>query len=111
MADAFNNLSDAASSIISFIGVKVIEVNDKDILEKKDMVTKLVSSIEPEVTIHDFRVVNGENNINLIFDLVVPRFYSEKDEKDLLMKVTESISKECHKCQCVITIEKGYIAE
>lgn len=97
--------------IFLVIHMDPVEINDKRVLDRKNMVIKVVEDIEPKASIHDFRVVNGKGNTNLIFDLVVPHSYSEKDEQDLLRKVTESISKDSNKYQCVITIEHSYIAE
>lgn len=97
--------------IFLVIHMDPVEVNDKKVLEKKKMVVEVVGDIEPKASIHDFRVVNGKGITNLIFDLVVPHSYNEEDEQDLLKKVTEYISENYGKYQCVITIEHSYIAE
>lgn len=97
--------------IFIVIHMDPVEVNDKKVLEKKNMVFKIVKDIEPKATIHDFRMVNGEITTNLIFDLVVPRSYTEEDENRLLMQVTENINKMHEKYKCIITIENSYISE
>lgn len=97
--------------IFIVIHMDPIEINDSKVLEKKNMVIGIVKELEPKATIHDFRVVNGENQINLIFDLVVPYSYSELQEQELLFKVEENIRKIDSKYQCVITIENSYIAD
>jgi hypothetical protein len=79
-------------AICLVIHMDPVEVNDKKILDEKNMVKKVVNNIEPKATIHYFRVVNGENITNFIFDLVVPHSYKEKDEQNLLLKVTKNIS-------------------
>ncbi len=43
-------------------------------------VQKIVKSIDERMNIHDFRMVNGTNNINLIFDIEVPADYNDIDE-------------------------------
>jgi cation diffusion facilitator family transporter len=97
--------------IFLVIHMDPVEINNKMVEEKKSLVVKVVSTLEPRATIHDFRVVNGENNINLIFDLVVPHSYTEKEEQELLIKVTELLRTIDDRYQCVITIENSYIAE
>ncbi len=97
--------------IFIVIHMDPIEINDSKVLEKKNMVIGIVKELEPEATIHDFRVVNGESQINLIFDLVVPYSYSELQEQEMLFKVEENIRKIDSKYQCVITIENSYIAD
>jgi cation diffusion facilitator family transporter len=97
--------------IFLVIHMDPVEVNDTRVVAKKNMVVKIVSEIEPMATIHDFRIVNGEEIMNLIFDLVVPHSYNEKMEQDLLLNITERINEIDDKYQCVITIENSYIAE
>lgn len=88
-----------------------IEVNDATVIEKKNMVIETINKMEPKATIHDFRMVNGEYTINLIFDLVIPYTYKKEDEQELLNNITESIKKEDERYRCIITMEKSYIAE
>ncbi|MDF2473988.1 MAG: cation diffusion facilitator family transporter [Anaerocolumna sp.] len=97
--------------IFLVIHMDPVEINNKIVQEKKNLVVKVVSTLEPKATIHDFRVVNGENLTNLIFDLVVPHSYGEKEEQELLIKVTELLRTIDDRYQCVITIENSYIAE
>jgi len=97
--------------IFIVIHMDPIEINDSKVLEKKNMIIGIVKELEPKATIHDFRVVNGESQINLIFDLVVPHSYSELQEQELLFKVEENIRNMDSKYQCVITIENSYIAD
>jgi cation diffusion facilitator family transporter len=97
--------------IFIVIHMDPVEINDSKVLEKKNMVIDIVKELEPKATIHDFRVVNGENQVNLIFDLVIPYSYTELQEQELLFKVEENIRNRDSKYQCVITIENSYIAD
>lgn len=97
--------------IFIVIHMDPVEVNDGRVLEKKRIVVDVINKTEPKATIHDFRVVNGEDQINLIFDLVVPYSYDEEQEQALLMNVVESLSAIDERFQCVITIENSFIAE
>ena len=97
--------------IFLVIHMDPVEVNDANILESKKMVWDIIEKIEPKASIHDYRVVNGENHANIIFDLVVPYSYKEKQEQELKLKIIEKISKESPKYRCMITIEKSFISE
>jgi cation diffusion facilitator family transporter len=97
--------------IFLVIHMDPIEVNDMKVIDKKNMVIRIINEIEPQANMHDFRVVNGESHINLIFDLVVPYSYDEKQEEDILFQIEEAIRKEDPRYQVVITIENSYIAE
>ncbi len=97
--------------IFLVIHMDPIEVSDREVLEKKNLVMDVIRDIEPKATIHDFRVVNGENQINFIFDLVVPYSYNEDQEQKLLMNILELVqSKDC-RYQCIITIENSFVAD
>lgn len=97
-------------NIFLVIHMDPIEVNDEKVLAKKEMITKIIQDIEPEATIHDFRVVNGEIISNLIFDLVVPHSYDEKDERNLSLKISKQVTVVYPNYQCVIHVENDYVA-
>ena len=97
--------------IFLVIHMDPIEVNDQRVVEKKMQIYELVKSLEPKATIHDFRVVNGEKQVNLIFDLMVPRSYNQKKEQELLLKVIEEVRKLDSRYQCVITLETSFVEE
>ena len=60
---------------------------------------------------HDFRVVFGQEQINLIFDLVVPYSYTEQEEDRLVQQVTALMQEVDSRYQCVITVDRSYLAE
>ena len=62
-------------------------------------------------SIHDLRVVEGRERINVIFDMVVPYRYTEEEEKELAKTVRKKLRQVDHRYQCVITTEKSYIAQ
>lgn len=97
--------------IFLVIHMDPIEVNDIFVLEKRDMVIDIIIKLEPKASIHDFRLVNGDHSINLIFDLVIPYSYSTKEEQKLLTNIIDEIRKKDPKYQCIITIENSFVAE
>lgn len=97
--------------IFLVIHMDPVEMNDVLVLEKKELVSSIVKSIDERASIHDFRVVKTDFQINLIFDLVVPFSYTPDQEQKLLIKVMEETKKHDPKLNCVITLENSYIAE
>lgn len=97
--------------IFLVIHMDPIEVNNKTVVEKKDMVMGIIGELEPKASIHDFRLVNGEFHINLIFDLVIPFSYSKEQEQNLLKNIVEKVRQQDARYQCIITLENSYIAE
>lgn len=57
----------------------------------KIKVQKMVRSIDEKMNIHDFRIVDGTNNINLIFDVEVPADYGKIEtlKEDIQEKVMQ----------------------
>lgn len=97
--------------IFLVIHMDPIEVDDEAVLEKKNMLMQIIKRIDDKATIHDFRVVNGEHHINLIFDMVVPYSYNKSQEQELRMKIEEELKRRDERYQCIITIENSFIAE
>lgn len=71
-------------------------------------VTDSIVEINPQFSIHDFRVVHGETHTNLIFDLVIPHgLKTPKEEIRNLVK--EKIRSIDPKLIPVMHIEKSYV--
>jgi cation diffusion facilitator family transporter len=101
----------AQMDIFLVIHMDPVEINDVMIIEKRDMVTDIIKSLDESASIHDFRVVNGDYQINLIFDLVIPYSYTREEEQKLLTRIVEQLRKHDSRLNCVITLENSYIAE
>ena len=57
-----------------------IVTNDAHILSLREAMAGILSSIDPVITMHDFRVAVRPSRTNLIFDIVVPYKYRITDE-------------------------------
>lgn len=74
----------------------------------KELVTKVVTEINPKFSIHDFRMVDGEKNINLVFDLVVP-VEMTGEERKYMLEILRTKVKEADERYClVIQIDNAY---
>lgn len=76
------------------------EITDRIKLE----VMEIVSSIDERLGIHDFRMTDGENRINLIFDLELP-FSLHKDKDKILSAIKEKLSEKNSRYAAVITVD------
>lgn len=74
----------------------------------KQEVLQVIQNIDPVYTIHDFRVTDGENRINLIFDLVVPVETSTEQRKALTDNICQSLKERDSRYWCVIQIDNAY---
>ena len=77
-ADVRNELG-----IFMVIHMDPIETKNEAVREYKAMVKEVIASIDEKIEIHDFRIVDGEEQVNLIFDTVVPYSYDKKAEAEL----------------------------
>ena len=98
-----------ATGIFLVIHMDPIEVNDVQVLYYKEQVVEILKNIDENLSCHDFRMVNGENQINLIFDVVVPHTYKEDKKNELLHRIMDDVQKFDSRCQCVITMENNYV--
>lgn len=97
--------------IFLLIHMDPIETKDQDVIEVREKVETIVKQTDPDASIHDFRMVSGEHRINLIFDMVLPHGYSKDEENILLNQVIEKIGQLDERYQCVITMEKSFVAK
>lgn len=88
-----------------------VETKNEKILTVKKQVEDVVKTIDPELSVHDLRVVEGKERVNVIFDMVVPFRYAKTEEKELILKTTRRLQELDSRYQCVITAERSYMAQ
>lgn len=96
--------------IFLVIHMDPIEMKDEQVLAVKEQLEKVLQEYDPKVTFHDFRMVLGEQQMNLIFDLLIPFSYDREMQKKLKVYVRERMKEIDPRFACVITIDKSYIA-
>jgi cation diffusion facilitator family transporter len=97
--------------IFLVIHMDPIEVDNEQLAAAKEQVILAVKQIDDVLTIHDFRMVDGEHQINLIFDLVVPASYDKEQRKELCQNLRKSMYQIDERYRCVIQVENSFIAE
>lgn len=96
-------------NIFLVIHMDPIEVNNLEVMEARDAVVTIIRELDQEASMHDFRLVNGTNRINLIFDLLVPHNYTEEQEENIIKEVSKRVKQYDERYECVITLEHGFI--
>lgn len=97
--------------IFLVIHMDPIEVNNEQMARAKEQVVDAVKKLDEALSIHDFRMVVGENQINLIFDLVVPASYGKEKRKEICRELRKNMYEIDEKYRCVIQVENSFIAE
>lgn len=104
---------DALKQIGIFLVIHMdpIEMKNEATLLAKQQVEQMLADLDAQVSIHDFRMVEGENQINLIFDMVVPIQYDKEQRKMLCQEIRRRMHEIDGRYQCVIVVESSYVAE
>jgi divalent metal cation (Fe/Co/Zn/Cd) transporter len=98
----------AEFGILLSIHYDPVEVNNARVNELKIIAESAVKRISEELSIHDFRVVDGPSHTNLIFDVVVPRKFSLSND-DLMAEISSEISKNGTNFFAVMNIEYAFV--
>ena len=97
--------------IFLVIHMDPVEMKDERVLRIREKVEKILKEMDPSCSIHDFRVVHGEAQSNLIFDMVIPIEYDEKTREELPVRLAERIKEADPRYECVITVDYDYVAK
>ncbi len=85
-----------------------IVTDDKRLNEFKALVESCLNDISKEYTMHDFRMVDGKNKINLIFDVAVP-YDSKKSDDEIMCEITKQVVLSDKRLNPIITIDKNFV--
>ena len=104
---------DAAKKLGIFLVIHMdpVETADAQVAEVKAEVQEVLHQMDERLSLHDFRMVDGEKWINLIFDVVVPFSYGENDRPKLREAIEEKVRSLDERYHCVITFDSGFVAE
>lgn len=93
------------TGVYTVIHMDPVRVGDPRIDAMRETTLDVLAKIDPALTMHDFRVVEGERRINLIFDVVVPFGYTDEQKENIRTRIQTGL-KACDKRYCpVVTLE------
>lgn len=101
----------AKLNLLLVIHMDPIEIRDARVAKFRSMVGEVLEQADPRLGFHDFRMVEGKNQINLIFDLVVPREYDRKKREGLKGEVIKRVREKDNRCFLILTVESGFEVE
>lgn len=85
-----------------------IATDDELTNRTKAIVLVIVKGIDDNLTMHDFRMVEGPTHTNLIFDVVVP-YDCKLSDDEVRAKIAEGVSKMDGNYFAVVQIDKPYV--
>lgn len=84
-----------------------VVTDDACVTEAKALCQDVIHSIDPCLTLHDFRMVTGPTHTNLIFDTVVPPEFHLND-RALCDTISEKLSKIDERYFAVVTVDRAF---
>lgn len=85
-----------------------IELNNPVLDEYENRVKDVLTSLDETLSLHDFRMVKGEQHINLVFDVLIP-FSSYFTKEEIQDKIEEEFKKDKEEVYCIITFDRAYV--
>ncbi len=85
-----------------------ISVNCERTTDTRNLIAQSAAEINPAFTIHDFRMTDGEQNINLIFDLVVPCELSKEEREKAVEELKSKLKLADSRFNTVICVDTDY---
>lgn len=94
--------------ILTTIHYDPIDIHNPLLNLLKEQILEIVKKVNENYSIHDFRMVSGDNNINLIFDVLIPA--DDKIVHKILKKqISDEVSKLDKRYHCVIEIDHSFV--
>ena len=85
-----------------------IATGDSEVARLREQVSELVREIDPDMSIHDFRLTRGPRHSNLIFDVVGPHRCRLSDE-EIRRRITEAAEQVVPGCYVVLQLDRSYV--
>lgn len=87
-----------------------IDTNNEHILTLRMKMTEMVQTLDPRITVHDFRMVPGPTHTNLIFDVACP-FDLDLTDSEIREKVNGMVTGLEGNYLPVVTVDRIYASE
>lgn len=97
-------------NILLVIHMDPVEMRDEEVLALRDKTSRIVCALDPELSFHDFRVLKENEQRHLIFDLVVPDSYTEKDANRVMHQLVSLLHEMDNNVECIITLDRSFEA-
>jgi cation diffusion facilitator family transporter len=94
--------------ILATIHMDPIDCENEQLNELRHMVAEKVKEINPEIRIHDFRMVPGPTHSNLIFDALIPVNCEETDH-EMEEKIENLVHTTWEKYYAVVDIDRSFV--
>lgn len=84
-----------------------IDLDDAETNTMRDTIQRMITSIDPSLSIHDFRMVKGNTHTNLIFDCLVP-YQSKLSTKQIMDCINEKLASLDQTYYAIVTFDHAF---
>ena len=106
--DALENKIEEELGVVMIIHTDPINVDCERTISFKNKVEEIAEEIDKNLTIHDFRITDGKDNINLIFDIVFPYEYDDKSCHKIVFEIMDKMKSYDSRINIVAKIDRTY---
>ncbi|MBP5602742.1 MAG: cation transporter [Treponema sp.] len=85
-----------------------VDTENKRLSELKSVLLEEIVKINPELKVHDVRMVPGDTHTNLIFDVVKP-FSCFLTDEQLKLAIHNAVNGRCPDVFCAITVDQPFV--
>ena len=93
------------TGVFVVIHMDPVSVDDARVNALREMTAAAITEVDPRLTMHDFRIVDGDRQINLIFDVVAPFEYQGDKRAALLQDIRRVLRARDKRFNAVITVD------
>ena len=106
--DEIEQICFAKTDIELTIHMDPIDSTSPTVLQAKKIVSEIINNYDG-VSFHDLRITDGENNINVIFDIVVPYGYKTEQLKEIVSEIKNKAKEQNPKYSLVIKVDRPFV--
>ena len=101
---------EAQLGVRTVIHMDPVQTDSPRVTELHRLTAEVLRTIDPQLTFHDFRIVDGSSHTNLIFDVLVPHHYA-MDASALTECIESELQKRDRRLYAVDTVDTCYTGE
>ena len=93
--------------VIMTLHMDPTDYSDPETAAYHEEIMRILRDIDPQLSIHDFRVVPGQSHTNLVFDVLMP-FACTHNGPEIKQKIDEEMAKKATRIYTVINFDKPF---
>lgn len=101
-------------SVLTSMGVQLVihmdpvTVNNERVDSLKNLIRGIAKSVDESCDIHDFRITDGEENINAIFDIIIRDKYKPEEREAVVKEIKRRTAEQDPRLNLVITVDEVF---